>query len=228
LDWAKAIERNSAALIAIVAALFKMLRGEDERLPLRLHRAVLRVLRPAESAMRRLIVIAARGLVVKLAPARQMPKRPAIAKKRKGGAARVSFQLFDPRKRFAYQRRRRRLNPRVFVISFDPRVAAMRPAWQPAPQPAPRVDEDGRVSALPLTRRLNALKLALDDLPGQAKRFVQWRARRERQQAQQPVFISPLRPGHPPGYRAKPRHDVDHVLRECHDLAYYALEFDTS
>ena len=38
------------------------------------HRAVLRVLRPAESAMRRLIVIAARGLVVKVVPSRPMPK----------------------------------------------------------------------------------------------------------------------------------------------------------
>jgi hypothetical protein len=165
---------------------------------------------------------------VKPTPARQMPKRLAVAKKKKGGAARVSFQLFDPRKRFAHQRHRRRMNPRVHVISFDPRVAAMHPAPEPAARPAPRVDEDGRVSALPLTRRLTVLKQALEDLPGQAKRFVQWRARRERQQALRPVFISPLRPGHPPGYRAKPRHDVDHVLRECHDLAFYALEFDTS
>ena len=70
-DWAGAIERNSEALKGIVAALFAMLGldGEDavSRIPQPLHRAVLRVLRPAESAMRRLIVIAARGLVVKLA-----------------------------------------------------------------------------------------------------------------------------------------------------------------
>ena len=70
MDWNLAIKRNSEALKAIVDALFAMLRlgGDDtvSRIPPRLHRAVLRVLVPAESAVRRLIVIAARGLVVKL------------------------------------------------------------------------------------------------------------------------------------------------------------------
>ena len=67
-----AIKRNSEALKGIVAALFAMLGLDGEamvgRIPRSLHRAVLRVLRPAESAVRRLIIIAARGLVVK--PAR--------------------------------------------------------------------------------------------------------------------------------------------------------------
>jgi hypothetical protein len=57
MDWARAIERNSEALKAIVAALFAMLGLAGEvtvaRIPQPLHRAVLRVLRPAESAMRR-------------------------------------------------------------------------------------------------------------------------------------------------------------------------------
>ena len=77
MDWALAIERNSEALKGIVAALFAMLGLEGEavvgRIPQPLHRAVLRVLRPAESAVRRLIVIAARGLVVKLVPSRPLP-----------------------------------------------------------------------------------------------------------------------------------------------------------
>ena len=37
-------------------------------LPRHLHRFVLRLLRPAEAAARRLVIIAARGLVVELAP----------------------------------------------------------------------------------------------------------------------------------------------------------------
>ena len=73
LDWARAIKRNSEALKGIVAELFAMLGLAGEatvsRIPQPLHRAVLRVLRPAESAVRRLIIIAARGLVVKLKPA---------------------------------------------------------------------------------------------------------------------------------------------------------------
>ena len=72
MDWARAIERNSEALKGIVAALFAMLgisgTATVARIPQPLHSAVLRVLRPAESAVRRLVVIAARGLVVKPAP----------------------------------------------------------------------------------------------------------------------------------------------------------------
>src|SRR6185436_9316034 len=89
MDWDLAIKRNSEALKGIIEALFAML-GLDGaatglRLPRSVHSAVLRVLRPAESAVRRLIVIAARGLVVKLAPSRPMPKPAgAIGKGGKG------------------------------------------------------------------------------------------------------------------------------------------------
>ena len=77
MDWARAIGRNSEALVGIVGVLFVMLGlvggAMVARIPRSVHRAVLRVLRPAKSAMRRLIVIAARGLVVKLVPSRPMP-----------------------------------------------------------------------------------------------------------------------------------------------------------
>jgi len=102
MDWARAIERNSEALKGIVEALFTMLGLAGDvavmRIPQPLHRAVLRVLRPAESAVRRLIVIAARGLVVKLKAAawRPMPK-PAGPNGKRGGPSPPSFQLFDPR-----------------------------------------------------------------------------------------------------------------------------------
>ncbi len=102
MDWARAIERNSEALKGIVESLFAMLglagAATVARIPQPVHSAVLRVLRPAESAMRRLVVIAAQGLVVKLAPSRPMPVGP-IGKG--GGSRRPSFQLFDPRKNFA-------------------------------------------------------------------------------------------------------------------------------
>ena len=70
------------------------------RIPQPLHRAVLRVLRPAESAMRRLIIIAARGLVVKLPAARPISRPMPAGPIGKGGHSRPSFQLFDPRKNF--------------------------------------------------------------------------------------------------------------------------------
>ncbi len=58
MDWARAIERNSEALNGIVEVLFVLLGLVGDatvgRIPPTLRRAVLRVLRPAESAMRRL------------------------------------------------------------------------------------------------------------------------------------------------------------------------------
>jgi hypothetical protein len=228
MDWARAIERNSEALKGIVEVLFAMLglagTGTVARISPPLHRAVLRVLRPAESAMRRLVVIAARGLVVKPAPSRPMPVGPIG----KGGRSRPSFQLFDPRKNFEVLRQDRRtatrFAPRIHIFASDPRVVALWAARPPAADPAP--PPDGLVGAARLSRRLQALKLALDDLPRQARRLARWRVRREN--AKTPKFRSPLRPGHPPGYRRKPLHEVDEVLIECHGLACDAMKLDTS
>jgi hypothetical protein len=228
MDWDLAIKRNSEALVGIVAALFAMLGLVGEatvaRIPQTFHSAVLRVLRPAESALRRLIVIAARGLVVKAAPSRPMPVGPIIGKG--DGSRRPSFQLFDPRKNFALTHRRTfaRIAPRIHIFGNDPRVAAMWSTPQPAPDPA--APPDGLVNAARLSRRLQALKFALDDLPRQARRLARWRVRQE--VAKAPKFRSPLRPGPPPGYRRKPVHEVDEVLIECHGLAWDALRPDTS
>ena len=121
MDWDLAIKRNSEALKGIVEALFAMLGLVGEatvsRIPQPLHRAVLRVLRPAESAVRRLIVIAARGLVVKLAAASRPMPAGAIGKG--GGTQPPSFQLFDPRKNFAAPSAAERpsgLVPRIHVF----------------------------------------------------------------------------------------------------------------
>jgi hypothetical protein len=227
LDWARAIERNSEALKGIIAALFAMLGLEGaatvERLPHAVHRAVLRVLQPAESAVRRLIVIVARGMVVKLAPPRPMPAGPIIGK---GGHSRPSFKLFDPRKSFALSREGTppRFLPRIHVFGHDPRVAALWAARPPLAAPAPSPDD--LVNAEPLTRRLQALKAALDDLPRQARRLARLRLRRENVPSLK--FKSPLRPGPPPGHRRNKLHEIDEVLAECHGLAWDALRLDSS
>ena len=229
MDWARAIERNSEALKGIVEALFAMLGLAGEapvaRIPRSVHSAVLRVLRPAESAVRRLVVIAARGLVVKPAPSRSV-SAGSIGQVGQGGPSRPSFQLFDPRKNFEVLRRRRftRNPPRIHIFGSDPTMASLWAARRPIADPAP--PPDGLVNAERLTRRLQALKLALEDLPRQARRLARWRVRREK--AQSPKFKSPLRPGRPPGYRRKPVHEVDAVLAECHGLACYAMNPDTS
>ena len=218
MDWDLAIKRKSEALNAIVAALFAMLGLVGEatvsRIPKPLHSAVLRVLRPAESAVRRLIIIAARGLVVKVAPSRPMPKGLKIGK---GGGGRLpAFQLYDTRKYFPELRQHRvkyaKNPPRIHFFEYDPRVAALWPSPQPpqsAPAPAP-LPPDGLVNAERITRRLQALKSALDDLPRQARRMARWRVRRENMP--NPKFKSPLRPGRPPGYRRRVVHEVDELL----------------
>jgi hypothetical protein len=225
VDWARAIERNSEALNRIIAALFAMLGLVADavpvgRIPLPLHRAVLRVLRPRESAVRRLIVAAARGVVVELAPSRPMPVGKVIGKG--CGNSLPSFQLFDPRKRFKPVRAMKftRLVPRIHVFPYD----SLRP--EPRPVAVPPQPPDGLVNGQPIARRLQALKLALDDLPRQARRLVRLQLRRKA--SPWPKSTSPLRPGRPPGYRKKPIHEVDEVLTECDDLACEALKPDTS
>ena len=194
------------------------------RIPHPLHRAVLRILRPAESAVRRLIVIAARGLVVKVAPSRPMPKGTIIGK---GSAGRLpAFQLYDTRKYLPELCQRRvkyaKHPPRILFFGPDSQVDDL---W-PRPVAVPPPPSDGLVNSERLSRRLKALKLALDDLPRQARRMERWRARREAMKA--PKFKSPLRPGPPPGRRKRHIHPIDEVLANCHWLAWEAMKPDTS
>ena len=230
MDWDLAIKRNSEALKGIIKVLFALLGldGTDaaSRVPRSLHSAVLGVLRPAESAVRRLIVIAARGLVVKVAPSRPMPKGHIIEKG--SGPSRPSFRLCDKRMVFPELSQPRvkyaKHPPRILFFGDDSRVDSLWSAPQPAPVPAP--SPDGLVNAERLTRRLQALKLALDDLPRQARRMARWRVRRETMKS--PKFKSPLRPGPPPGHRKRQIHPIDEILANCHWLAWDAMKPDTS
>jgi hypothetical protein len=225
MDWALAIKINQTALTRIVAALFAMLGlaegGAIARLPREVHRAAMQVLIPAESAVRRLIIIAARGVVVELRPSRPAKKKPARAGK-KGGANRL-FQLVDTRKRFGrpsgWHRKGPKAIPRIRSIP-DPRLVPLFHKREDAPA------RDFSIGANSLCRRLAAIKAALEDLQGQAKRLARWQARRRAME--RPKFTDPRRPGRPPGYRKEPKHDVDHVLIECDWLARDALRADTS
>jgi hypothetical protein len=224
VDWELAIKRNSKALKGIIEVLFTLLGLVGEatvsRIPRSLHSAVLGVLRPAESSVRRLIVIAARNVVVKLAPSRPMPEGRKIGKG--AGVSAPAFQLFDPPKRLKPIRVMKvtRMVPRIHVFPYDTLGPAPKPVIEAPPPP------DGRVSATRLHRRLNALKSALDDLPHQAKRLVRWQQRRKA--SPWPKSTMPLRSGHPPGYRRKPIHEVDEILVACDWLAWEAMKPDTS
>jgi len=231
MDWDLAIKRNSEALIEIVADLFAMLgiMGEAtvSRLPWPVYRAVLRILRPAESCVRRLIVIAARGLVV--APATSRPGTKGPARTRKGGLLRLSFQLFDPEKRIMLPRRMtpKRSSSRIHIFTADNELVTIWPPPRPTPGPAPTpLPTDGLVNGARLIRRLEALEGALADLPRQARRLARWQMRQET--SPNPSFKSPLRRGYPPGHRKRKVHEVDGLLSECNWLAHYAVMPDTS
>jgi hypothetical protein len=176
-----------------------------------------RLLRPTESALRRLIVIAARGLVVKLPPKRPMPKGLVIARKKERKPA---FPLFDRRKSFDFVTPENPLLVEVRTYESNPfnpfsSFYGSRPAAL-----------DNNTQTNHLTRRLAAVAHALETLPRQALRLARWKSRRKT--LENPKFTSPLRPGPPPGFRDKPTTEVGLVLRECHLLAWDVLNEDTS
>jgi hypothetical protein len=221
MDWGRAVEINRIALARIVAEIFALVGlvrgGRLERLPNVVYGAAERLLRPAESALRRLIVIAARGLIVPLSPKRPMVKGLVIPRT---GSKNMLFRLFDKRKRFEFIKLENPLFITVKTYSYNPfnPFSSLRPALAEAPF-------DG-VAALQLSRRLEAVAHALETIPQQARRLARWKARRK--MLTQPKFTSPLRPGAPPGQRQKPSVDVDFVLRECHGLAWDVLREESS
>jgi hypothetical protein len=225
VDWALAIKINQSALGRIMAALIAMvgLTAQDAvpRLPRPVYRAALAILRPAESALRRLIIVAARGVVITPHAVRPLPAGVTLPA-RGDARAPASFQLFDARKRFA-RSGSRSASPRISSFGASPFVPLFKARVGNDAEPEP---DDGLVDAARLGRRLRAVKLALENLPRQARRFRRWQARRERMT--NPNFRSPLRPGPPPGYRKRPRDEVDLVLTECHALAWDALREDSS
>ena len=225
MDWEQAIERHREHLARIVAALFAMLGlvegGGASGLSRPVYRAVLRVLYPAESAVRRLIVVVARGLVGELPVRRPVPAGLKLLKRQ--GTGRVSFQLCDVRRSFAAESRRPgpRIEPRIHAFSNGQLVTILgRSPFDPLPQP------DNAINVVRLCRRLSAIKSALENLPREAKRLARWRARMAAKPPEK--FRKPLRLGRPPGHRKESLHEVDEVLKDCHWLAWEAAKLDSS
>ena len=261
MDWNAAIDINRDALKRVLASLVAMAGfggalAFRPSLPRHLHRAVLRLLRPAEAATRRLVIVAARGLAVALAPPRPRKAEPGLPFVRNGigtgivlpsGAARPGpaarpaaahasgLSLFDPtRPPFARRRPKPSGVPRIWAPGCGDPIAV--PARKP---PAP----DDPVDATRLGLRLAALASVLDDLPKHATRFARWRARNASERnaghrdaaSARPRFRRrwPLRPGRPPGTLSgngrRTAHAVHEILARTHGLAFFVLEHpDTS
>ena len=237
MDLPQSINLNRTVIARIVAGLFALLGLTDGSAPGRissdLHRSIARVLLSAESAVRRLIVFLAKSIQVKsihvksvdvkVSPARPMPSGIVGAGQ---GNQRLSFQLFDPRQRiFRPQRQPKTARPQPRISFFgDGDVRTI--SWGQHSRNLTPPPKDDQANPENLVRRLQAVKAALDNLPRQARRLV--RALARRQKSPRLKFKGPLRPGHAPGYRKRPREDIDHVLRECDWLAREAFAPDTS
>ena len=250
MDWDFAIERHRGLLVAVVVGLFAEIGltgdGMVERLSRPVYRRVQRVLRSAESAVRRLIIAAARDIVVEPSPKRPAPvarkssgqfKSKAegeshAKRKRKRG---LLFKLFDTARRkdwgIGRRRKSRKVEPRVHILDFDPRIPwflrAQAPASAPAsiPEKAHAID-DGTVSAIRVCRRLHAIMAALEDISRQARRYARWRGKPIEER--RPQRESPLRVGWPPGWRIRATHEVDDILKDCHWLVRNIPQLDTS
>jgi len=255
MDWDFAIERHRERMLGAVLALFAVIGlvegGMVERLAQPLYRKVLGQVRSAEAAVRRLIIVAARNIVVEPRPKRPRPK--GLIRSRKGtfqsadssksakGQSKSrppSFPLCDPQRRSDWGRPGRRPRrkytgpePRVRVLDYDPRIPWFLRGPDPTHAPAPVVEQkvsikDGMVSATRLCRRLFALMRALMNIEREAKRYARLfakpiedrRPRRERA----------LRYGWPPGYRSKPKDEIEEILKECHWLISELPKPDTS
>jgi hypothetical protein len=225
MDWPLIIERNRDRLLAVLAPLFAVLGFDPRRadLPRHLYRALLITLRPAESAVRRLIIIAARGLVVKLGAARGFPARLGFKLALEKDAERIpAFCLIDPLKRFATEGfewakewEKEQILPRISVPGI------IDPVFQERLIPM----KDDPIDCAALRRRLQALREALENLPRQARRLARWKARAElaRQAEVKPKSgrLSPFRPGFAPGYHRHKPQEIDVILGDCH---YFAVE----
>jgi hypothetical protein len=190
--------------------------GKSFPLPRHLYAAIMLILRPCESAIRRLIIIAARGLVLK--PRAAQPIQAGAFSFSNAGLVRAPrFQLIDPLKQFSpdlWDQTDDHAGSMHAMAVFNPALAYQQAQSMVAP-----------VNAALLFNRLRAMRLALNDLPRQARRLARWQARQnlafKANTPYRPMRMSPFRPGPPPGYRRKDAHQVYAVLKE---VRYFALQ----
>ena len=214
MDWSLVIDRNRKALLTIIVTLMASLGlvggGRLTTLPFFLYRRALAILRPAESALRRLIVIVAHEMALrgfKLRPARRDGLVEFLVFSRpnpQSGERLPSFNLIDPLKIFG----REAPDMDGFYSGENSDAAEVTP-----------------ISAASLGRRILALKNALENLPRHAKRLARWYEQRDLAYAQNSAHrYSPMRPGPAPFSRRRKPEEIDDVLLECHLLAIYAGE----
>jgi hypothetical protein len=243
MDWEMIIERNRERILLALAPLLAVLGFDPRRrceLPRRRYRELLLLLRPAESAVRRLIVIAARGIVVKLSAVRAFPKFLFLKKGKEKNDEEEHFPAFclvDPFKRFApldfgWAKEWSKGWGKVPVI---PRISVPGLTTPFFPEPRHIPSDADFISTDAMLRRLRSLREALNNLPRHALRLARWRARQEQARKagirRRDCRLSPMRPGRAPGHRRNDPREIDTILRDCHyfaDEAWRCKPPDTS
>ena len=204
IDRALSVDVNRTRLLEVVATIMAMIGCLSvPTLLRRTHLDVLDILRPAESATRRLIAILAHGLIV---PERRQSAAPTGKRAKGKGDHAPGFPLFDPR---------RKVDPKPKGARGYPNVRSL-DGSDDAPPAVQKTHSDDPVNAERLCNRIRAMMTALDDLQGHARRLARAMARKT-------LPIRAMRPGRPPGYRARWRHAVDEILSDCHQLALMVL-----
>ena len=229
MDWKRAIKINREALVGIVAGLVALLSAYEDvlRLPRAVYQHLGLNLHKAEAAVRRLIVMSARGLVVPLQISRKMQQGFVIVLKAGQEAKWRAFPLFDARVNYSFEERASN-GSRIHYFD-DATLHAKFPSLLGPVTLMPSGEHEIFSSAAEtksLRLRLAAAARALQNLNAQAKRMARWQARRKK--IENPKFTSPIRPGPPPGNNKRSGAEIDLVLRECHGLAFEALKLDSS
>ena len=237
MDWDSAIDFQRKLLLREIALLFSWLKIEPGGSVAEMSRfvanSILFVLRPAESGLRRLLVIEARRLgdravrrVRRSDDATATAQRKQRRRKAAGPrAARVpQFPLFDKSVKSRTNPmpvRTPKPAPRITVLNLGMSEMEFH-IWQqqqrlnpkPKPKRKPLPPRNAPPNAARLCRRLHALSHALHTLPEQAERMARALARREALPSHE-RGDGPLRHGHPPGHRQRKKHAIDSILREC-------------
>jgi len=174
--------------------------------------------------VRRLIVLAMQGMVVKPIAPRAMPSGSLIIKKTPTTMRCMAFQLFDALKRFEGM-------PPIEQEKALPHLATVKTASALLKYPTSLSPEDAFmlrigviekkkriISAHHFCRRVEAVKYALENITRQAQRMLRLLAKRKGK--------SPMRLGRAPGYSPNKNTEINEIL---HDLQYHALvAFNTS
>ncbi len=212
MDWPLAIDKNRERLLRIVIALMASLGlvkgGMLTTLPRFIYRKALLIIRPAEAAVRRLIMMAAYEMELSRVKLRARRTNDAGHNDFSFAASLQqrlpSFNMIDPLKTFDYET--------PDFSSFAQTLGS-------------NTSNFTRIPAGQLGRRLLALKSALDNIQAQATRLTRWYADRDLALKNcRPHRFSPMRPGLPPGYHRKPIHEIEDILLDCHSLAGVALD----